>query len=160
MNSFLVTMSAIISVLTLIAFLACVLPWLTPPEDRTTRENARRTAVFLTTPFCCILSFMLSCLLIGGSADGGKISDGHYFVVDHGRYTEVPPILFWLSNYLYYVFLCGFAAFIIGVFADLLWPPFDSSIYSPRPWKHAGTAALLYSLSPLWVAALFCWLNR
>jgi hypothetical protein len=50
----------------------------------------------------CVLNFgvfVFVALIIGGDAISGKIIDGHFFVSQHGRLTEVSPAIFRYSRF-------------------------------------------------------------
>jgi hypothetical protein len=55
---------------------------------------------------------------IGGTAVGGKISGGRYYVVSHGGYTEVSSSIFAFSTWHTYVTWLSFGTAII---AGFLW---------------------------------------
>jgi hypothetical protein len=44
------------------------------------------------------LAFAIISAFLGGTAPNGKIEDGHYYVGDHNRYTEVSKIVFEYSR--------------------------------------------------------------
>ena len=41
--------------------------------------------------------FVAATIILGGDALNGRIEDGHYFLGDHGQYTEVSPAIYWYS---------------------------------------------------------------
>jgi hypothetical protein len=50
----------------------------------------KRTATLIAV-LCWLngCAFFVHTIIIGGGASSGKIENGKYYVVDHGRYTEV-----------------------------------------------------------------------
>ena len=72
-------------------------------------------------------SFMVETGRLGGDASSGYVQDGHYFVANHGRYTEVTPEQWEGSRtHLRSVFvthplaLAGMAYLVIGVFLPMM----------------------------------------
>lgn len=53
--------------------------------------------LFLSGVFNFLIWFIIN-IEIGGDATNGKITDGHFYLGSHGRYTEVAE---WVFNYSY-----------------------------------------------------------
>ncbi|MDB5815371.1 MAG: hypothetical protein JWN23_2488 [Rhodocyclales bacterium] len=60
--------------------------------------------------------FWILAVYLGGDAVNGKMQDGHFFLMSHGRYTEVSEAIFRYSKWHVYstwithpmVFFCGY----------------------------------------------------
>jgi hypothetical protein len=55
---------------------------------------------------------------IGGTAVGGRISDGHYYVVSHGAFTEVSRSMFAFSIWHTY---STWISFSLAIIAGIIW---------------------------------------
>jgi hypothetical protein len=64
--------------------------------------------------------FVVIAALIGGDAINGKIEGGHYYVVTHGEYAEVPRIVFIYSYIHALSLLITFPAAAIAGLIDLI----------------------------------------
>jgi hypothetical protein len=63
----------------------------------------------------CFMSFLIGCFVLGGTAVGGEVVNGHYFLRDHTRMTEVSRAVFIFSAWHYRVGMLGFClAGLIG----------------------------------------------
>ena len=58
--------------------------------------------------------FFVVALLIGGDAVNGHQTDGHYFVANHGRYTEVSYPVFLYSRIHVYTLFCSWPFVMIA----------------------------------------------
>lgn len=58
------------------------------------------------------LAFLLSYLILGGDALSGKTEQGHYYLGDHGVFTEVSRTIFIYSACHAYSALLGMIAFV------------------------------------------------
>jgi hypothetical protein len=65
------------------------------------------------------LAFFILSLAIGGDALNGHATDGHYFVANHGSYTEVPQGL-WIFSRIQGLLLFGSWPFVMLAMAFLL----------------------------------------
>lgn len=60
--------------------------------------------------------FFLIALAIGGDAVNGKTEGGKYYLANHGKYTEVSPVLYWYSFIHVITVLCTHvAALVVGL---------------------------------------------
>jgi hypothetical protein len=82
------------------------------PQMTPTRLRKICTAVF----FLCLANFFAFVIIaarIGGDALNGKMEDGHYYVANHGKYTEVSASIFQYSRtHAHSVFVTHPLAFI------------------------------------------------
>ena len=70
-------------------------------------------------------AFMLITTWMGGSAGNGKIEDGHYFLGEHGHYSEVSQTLFQrMRLYEYAMFTTHGLGMLAGVLVFLVLPRF------------------------------------
>lgn len=44
-------------------------------------------------------AFFFECIYLGGSAGNGRIVNGHYFLGEHGRFTEVTKAVYDFSHF-------------------------------------------------------------
>ncbi|HXD52780.1 MAG TPA: hypothetical protein VN689_12855, partial [Burkholderiales bacterium] len=56
----------------------------------------RTCVVIFTLGLVNFALYLIGAIYLGGDAINGKIVDGHYFLMSHGRYTEVSADI---SNY-------------------------------------------------------------
>ena len=65
-------------------------------------KRATRTEKFAMILVLCgvfnFLIFLVFCVNIGGSAGNGEIHEGRYYVSEHGRSSEVSPLVFRLNR--------------------------------------------------------------
>ncbi len=59
-------------------------------------------SVFIIITVINFLLFFLISLIIGGGAINGKVLDGHYYLYDHGEYTEVSHFVYSYSVIHFY----------------------------------------------------------
>jgi hypothetical protein len=71
-------------------------------EERAIQKVCRMISYIAILNF---LLFFLIAVVIGGGAIWGKIEEGHYYVGNHGRYTEVGRLVFTYSQ-LHALSLC------------------------------------------------------
>ena len=64
------------------------------------------------------LAFLAASAYLGGDALNGKVVDGHYFLSNHGRLTEVTAAVFTYSRWHG---LSMFATHLLAMFAAWLW---------------------------------------
>lgn len=57
---------------------------------------------FFVLAFVNFTAFWLIAVYLGGDAVNGRIADGHYFLMAHGRYTEVSAAIFNYSKWHVY----------------------------------------------------------
>jgi hypothetical protein len=80
------------------------------------RATNRAATVINLVALANFFVFVVIALCIGGSAIGGKIENGKYYVFSHGRYTEVSPATFEYSQiHTYSVFATVPLAIFISV---------------------------------------------
>jgi hypothetical protein len=58
----------------------------------------RIASILICLGFMSFAGFMIYSRLMGGSAGGGKVANGKYYVGEHGHYTEVTRSTFQLSR--------------------------------------------------------------
>ncbi len=73
-------------------------------EYRNTRWHFSRRAKFIFIPAVAIAivnfaAFIIINICIGGDAINGHVTDGHYYLGSHGRYTEVSRAVWTYSYY-------------------------------------------------------------
>jgi hypothetical protein len=76
-----------------------------------------------------LVSFMVLTIAHRGVANPGKIEGGSYYVEDHGRYTEVSPLMFRVSRWQSSAILITQPLMFVG--AAYLW-------YRQRKEPHAA----------------------
>jgi hypothetical protein len=69
--------------------------------------------VLVLSPLILFAFFMASSVRLGGEAFGGKIVDGHYFVSNHGKFTEVSREAFLFSLWLGRITIASFIAMAV-----------------------------------------------
>ncbi len=66
--------------------------------------------------FVNFAAFWLIAVYLGGDAINGRITDGHYFLMAHGRYTEVSAAVFTYSKWhVYSVWITHPLAFLAAL---------------------------------------------
>ena len=71
-------------------------------EEQRAEDNRRPLLVLRVVFFLCILNFgafIGISRLLGGDANNGKVEPGHYYVGDHGHYTEVGGAVYQYSRW-------------------------------------------------------------
>jgi hypothetical protein len=59
-------------------------------------------AILLGIAIVNFLAFIIVAAFLGGDAVNGMMKDGHYYLAQHGRYTEVPRAVFDYSRHHVY----------------------------------------------------------
>jgi len=74
--------------------------------------------ILCTIAIVNFLTFFLIAISIGGDAVNGKVEDGKYYVVNHGKYTEVSKAVFTYSRFHVYSI---WVTHPVGVLAMIAW---------------------------------------
>jgi hypothetical protein len=108
-------------------------------------------ATFFLAGCLTLAGFILEDVLMGGSAQNGKLEDRKYYVGAHGKYTEVSKVLFEFSRAHFYFTLLVFVPSLLA--ALLSRKEFSGSLlrgHSPRQWIFAA------SLPLFWLMVFLC----
>jgi hypothetical protein len=112
---------------------------------RTSRNALRMMAVCGLGAW---LAFWLSIPILGGSAANGYVSQGGYFLGEHGKYVQVSPETYRLSEVLLRVGLVGLPVAALGFF--VLRRVGDPSFFF---WGMAVAVTAAASAVAIWVGA-------
>lgn len=63
--------------------------------------------------FLNVTLFLIVAMAIGGSALNGKIEYGHYYLGEHGRFTEVSVTTYRYSEYHEFLFFVSFPVLMV-----------------------------------------------
>jgi len=69
----------------------------------TRKTRIRIAAVLVALAAINFLAYVTGAIYLGGDAINGRVVDGRYFVMSHGKYTEVSRAAFDYSRYHTYV---------------------------------------------------------
>jgi hypothetical protein len=85
-------------------------------DDMPVANKKRLCLIIAAAGMVNLMVFFVVALLIGGDAVNGHQTDGHYFLANHGRYTEVSRPVFLYSRAHVYTIFCTWPFVMISLF--------------------------------------------